>query len=74
MVFFSTTVMLFIQNQVQADEVRRVKNIEIAKYQKKFEDCQDSKFRLVEKYEILFYDTEVIKKEIKPIIHENATH
>lgn len=65
-VFFSTTVMLLIEIQSQSEKDRIVRNKIRDMLQSKLDNCQDSKFRLVEKYEILFFETEVIKKELKP--------
>lgn len=68
-VFFSTSVMLFIQNQT----VRDTKNAERDIWVSKYEACTESKFKLVEKYEILFYETRNIKEEIKHTTNENTT-
>ena len=69
-VFFSTTVMLFVQNQNQADKERLVRNEMRDQLQSKIDQCQESKYRIVEKYEILNYEGQVIKEKLKSSLNE----
>lgn len=71
-VFFSTTVMLFILVQTRVDEERRIKHVQIDKIQLKLDDCQESKYRTAEKYELLFFEARVIKEELKKSVNENT--
>lgn len=77
-VFFSTTVMLFIETKTRVSEVRANKNAEIVLIKaelkaerEKTDACNESKFRLVEKYEILFFETKVMRDEINTQYYEN---
>ena len=69
-VFFSTTVMLFVQNQNQAEKDRIIRNEVRDSLQAKIDACQESKYRIVEKYEILHYEGQVIKEELKSSLNE----
>ncbi|HUI32004.1 MAG TPA: hypothetical protein VLY84_00175 [Dysgonamonadaceae bacterium] len=77
-VFFGTSVLLFVQNQAikeaterKINEVRLIKNAELSIERSKTEACTESKFKILEKYELLFFETERVKKEIKSRNHEN---
>lgn len=79
-VFFSTTVMLFVQGETRVTEVRRLKNAEISILQSRIEAerektdaCNESKFKLVEKYEILFYESKSLRDEVNTQIYENKS-
>lgn len=70
-VFFSTTVMLFIQGETRVKEVRISKNEELAIERAKSEALGERLIKLLEKYERLFFETERLKIEIKTENNDN---
>ena len=61
--------LLFVSGQLynEIDRVRKDKNIERDSWIKKNDECNEKRFKMVEKYELLWYETEILKREIKPM-------